>query len=306
MVMEEVDKMLAQLRQEEMDDITLRDYCQAEEVKVETEIEDMEHKITDLSELVGRLQGAKRKLQEEQTATEAEIASTEDAMAEALSERNAESEEFRAALKDDLDAVEILGKATGALKESQPSLLMQVEHREKRVWAWNKGPEYDDTGAPPDTFSKPYGGPRSQSGGIQEILGYLKEDLENEIILSKEAESKSAAAFETFRATTTETLQALQTKLTSLETQEAETDEKIRQNEQSKESTASMKESKQAYRESLRPKCDWMKEAFQTRRTARQEEMTGLLHAKASLAGAGAGEELELSQQSRQVFLAPK
>merc|ERR1719159_2330751 len=118
LVMESVDKMLAELRQEEMDDITLRDYCQAEEVKVETEIEDMEHKIQDLTELVGRLEATKRELQEQQTATEAEIASTEDAMAEALSERNAESEEFRAALKDDLDAVEILGKATGALKES--------------------------------------------------------------------------------------------------------------------------------------------------------------------------------------------
>ena len=35
-----VDKMLAELRQEEMDDITLRDYCQAQEVKVEGEIED--------------------------------------------------------------------------------------------------------------------------------------------------------------------------------------------------------------------------------------------------------------------------
>merc|ERR1719182_544905 len=44
-VITSVDKMLAELRQEEMDDITLRDYCQAEENKVETEIEDLKHEM---------------------------------------------------------------------------------------------------------------------------------------------------------------------------------------------------------------------------------------------------------------------
>merc|ERR1719386_83986 len=62
-VIHSVDKMMAEPRQEEMDDITLRDYCQAEEVKVETEIEDMEHKIQDLTELVGRLEATKREKQ---------------------------------------------------------------------------------------------------------------------------------------------------------------------------------------------------------------------------------------------------
>merc|ERR1712159_522961 len=42
-VITSVDKMLAELRQEEQDDIDLRDYCQAEEVKVEGEIEDLQH-----------------------------------------------------------------------------------------------------------------------------------------------------------------------------------------------------------------------------------------------------------------------
>jgi len=48
-----------------------------------------------------------------------------------------------------------------------------------------------------------------------------------------------------------------------------------------------MKAQKKQYREDLKPKCDWMKEAFQTRREARQQEMTGLLEAKGSLAGGG-------------------
>merc|ERR1719313_1443302 len=63
-----VDKMIAELRQEEQDDIDLRDYCQDEENKVEKEIQ------ADIKQ------------------TETDIAATEDAMAEALSTRNSENE----------------------------------------------------------------------------------------------------------------------------------------------------------------------------------------------------------------------
>merc|ERR1719454_2647405 len=51
-----VDKMLAELRQEEQDDIDLRDYCQDEENKVENEIEDLEHRITNIEGLIERLE----------------------------------------------------------------------------------------------------------------------------------------------------------------------------------------------------------------------------------------------------------
>merc|ERR1719263_1045379 len=93
-VITSVDKMLAELRQEEMDDITLRDYCQAEEVKVEGEIEDLQHEMDTLQGLLDRLNAKKQE-------TQTDIAATEDAMAEALSNRNSENEDFKAALKDD-------------------------------------------------------------------------------------------------------------------------------------------------------------------------------------------------------------
>merc|ERR1719235_1393768 len=108
MVITEVDKMLAELRQEEMDDITLRDYCQAEEVKVEGEIEDLVHEMDTIQGLIDRLNAKKKE-------TQTDIAATEDAMAEALSNRNSENEDFKAALKDDIDAVALLASAIDAM-----------------------------------------------------------------------------------------------------------------------------------------------------------------------------------------------
>merc|ERR1719482_1975382 len=110
-VIESVDKMLAELRKEEQDDIDLRDYCQDAENKVENEIEDLEHLISNIEGLIDRLNGKKKELNADIKQTEADIQATEDAMAEALSIRNTENEEFKAALKEDEKAVEILGKA---------------------------------------------------------------------------------------------------------------------------------------------------------------------------------------------------
>merc|ERR1719238_1329535 len=94
-VITSVDKMLAELRQEEMDDITLRDYCQAEENKVETEIEDLKHEMETIQGLIDRLNAKKDETIADRKQTETDIQNTQDAMAEALSNRNTENADFK-------------------------------------------------------------------------------------------------------------------------------------------------------------------------------------------------------------------
>merc|ERR1719160_1942692 len=69
-----VDKMIAELRQEEHDDIDLRDYCQDEENKVENEIEDLQHKATNIQGLIDRLNAKKKEIQADIKKTESDIA----------------------------------------------------------------------------------------------------------------------------------------------------------------------------------------------------------------------------------------
>merc|ERR1719313_3019007 len=281
-----VDKMIAELRQEEQDDIDLRDYCQDEENKVENEIEDLEHKITNIEGLLDRLNAKKKELEADIKQTESDIADTETAMAEALSTRNSENAEYKAALADDEKAVEILGSAKEALGEF--GKFIQLHKKEKK--ASKEDPEYDTEGnIPEETLSADYGGKRDMSGGIESILGYIKEDLENEIKVCKQNEAMAQGEFESQRSTATKSLNALNTKKVTLETTLAETEEKIKDAEEDKEDQETTKENKEKYRDSLKPKCDWMKESFNNRRTKRREEMDGLLQAKASLAGGVGG-----------------
>merc|ERR1719261_341555 len=284
-----VDKMIAELRQEEQDDIDLRDYCQDEANKVENEIEDLQHKATNIQGLIDRLNAKKKEIQADIKQTESDIAATEDAMAEALSTRNSENEDFKAALKDDMDAVALLASAIDAMTAfyKNNKLPLGLMGKKARVHQ----PEYSvDPDAAPETFSAPYGGRSSEGGGITSIMGYIKEDLENEIKTSKAAEAASQKEFEEQRAAALKSVEALNQKKVTLEQQEADLDEQIADAEGEKEGKNTMKKQKKQYREDLKPKCDWMKEAFETRRDNRQEEMNGLMHAKASLAG---GEEEE-------------
>jgi len=279
-VIESVDKMLAELRKEEQDDIDLRDYCQDAENKVENEIEDLEHLISNIGGLLDRLNGKKKELIADIKQTETDIETTEDAMAEALSTRNEENEQFKAALKEDEKAVEILGEAL----EAMGAFAKNNGFIQKSA----KGPEYKEGTMPDDALNEPYGGKRSESGGIESILGYIREDLQNEIKTTKAGEAKSQGQFEEQRSTATKALNALNTKKVTLETSLADTEEKLADAEEDKETQTTSKENRQKYRDSLKPKCDWMKETFGTRRTKRREEMDGLLAAKASLAGGGA------------------
>merc|ERR1719198_2920720 len=258
-VITSVDKMLAELRQEEMDDITLRDYCQAEEVKVEGEIEDLEHEMETISGLIDRLNAKKKETQTDIKQTETDIAATEDAMAEALSNRNSENEDFKAALKDDIDAVALLASAIDAMTAFYKNNKLPLGLLAQKKGTHSKeDPEYSvDPDKAPETFSAPYGGRSSEGGGITSIMGYIKEDLENEIKTTKAAEASAQKEFEEQRAAALKSLEALNQKKVTLEQQEADLDEQIADAEGEKDSKGTMKSQKKQYREDLKPKCDW-------------------------------------------------
>merc|ERR1719321_660149 len=239
-VIGEVDKLIAELRAEEQDDIDLRDYCQDAENKVENEIEDLQHKATNIQGLIDRLNAKKKEIQADIKQTESDIKATEDAMAEALSTRNEENEEFKAALEEDEKAVEILGEALeamGAFEKNNGFIQKSAK----------KSPEYKEGTMPDDDLNEPYGGRRSEGGGIESILGYIREDLQNEIKTTKAAEAKAQAQFEEQRSTATKNLNALNTKKVTLETSLADTEEKIADAEEDKETQETSKENRQKY-----------------------------------------------------------
>merc|ERR1719352_1444079 len=113
----------------------------------------------------------------------------------------------------------------------------------------------------------------------------IKEDLENEVKESKEAEATALAEFNKQRAAALATVAALKEKKTSQEMQKADTDEKKEDAAGVKTDTETMVVEKQMELDSIEPNCSWIKGAFDDRRTKRKAEIEGLITAKAVLAG---------------------
>merc|ERR1712176_204950 len=103
---------------------------------------------------------------------------------------NEESERFKAALKDDADAVAIIAKF---YKDNKiPLELMQHKKEDPKY-------SVDEDKAPDATFSDA-GSRNSESGGIIAIMEMIKEDTENEMKTSREDDAQAEADYEKQRA----------------------------------------------------------------------------------------------------------
>merc|ERR1719235_979749 len=121
---------------------------------------------------------------------EGQIKDTKKEMSDLLDFRNKEEAQFKKALKDDMDAADLLRQAIAALakfyKDNKIALPALVQTK--------KAPEYakDEDKAPETSWSgSDYGGRSSESGGILAILEMLVEDTEKEI---KEGRADNADA----------------------------------------------------------------------------------------------------------------
>merc|ERR1719146_576915 len=127
-------------------------------------------------------------------------------MDELLQMRNTESEEFKQALKDDADAVDLIAKAIVSLTEFYKNNKIPLNLVQKK----KEDPKYavDEDKAPELSYEGDYGGRKGESGGIISILGMLKEDTENEMKTSRDEEAEAQKDYEKQNAALKETLDA--------------------------------------------------------------------------------------------------
>ena len=154
-----------------------------------------------VSSLIDRLNARKSETAADIRQRETDITATEDAMAEALSNRNSEYEDFKATIRDGINAVEPMASAIYALTASSNNKLSVGNIIQKRT-AHGKGvSEFSvDPEKAPEAFAAPCGGRSSEGGGITSITGYFKEYLEDEIKTTKAAEAPAQKKFKEQRA----------------------------------------------------------------------------------------------------------
>lgn len=277
-VVEEIDKMLQVLKDEEKADINHRDWCKEETFKNEQEASRYEYKVGKTEAAKVRLETQLEELENTLATTVEEIQSTKDEIKQMEDERLAEHKAFETAKSDDEGAVELLEKAVESLssfyKNNPPALLQK--------------PEFGDEDTAPDSTFSDKNKSKGENKGIVSILTMIKEDLEAEISNGVKGESAAHADFEAAMINAKKVLKALNEKKTNLKASIVDTNKQIDETQDDVDELKGLLEDEKKYLLEIKPDCDWIMEEFMPRRNARTEEMNGLVDAKALLFSAAA------------------
>jgi len=284
-VMETIDTIIQTIKEEEQADISKRDQCKDEYLKIESTVEDLSWKIEKNVAHIEKLEALIALREEERVQT---IEAIEDVTKEigAMEEmRIDENTKFKEAKSEDEQAIELLEQAKTALAafyEKHTAIAKDTafisQEPEEPVF------QVSEDQAPDATFS--HKGKRKHAAkGVLSLLSIIQEDLRSEIKEGIRDEGKAQLDFEARLDAAKQLKQELEDKKVNLDTAIAEHKEEMADEHTKMESNQKDKDDELAYKKDIKPDCDWIIGAYEKRRDHRQAEMEGLTEAKEFLAG---------------------
>jgi len=281
-----IDQMIADLRKEEAEDIAHRDRCQGAENKNKNDKEDLNHAIEKSDAKLESLRTKEEELKREIEALIESIKTTEGEMEELLKLRNKAVADFRQALKDDTQAVELLSQALVALTEfyrKNKIEMLQKEDPEKE-YTINQD-EMPKTSWQDGAGAGAYEGRKSDSQPIISMISSIKADLENEMKVAREEDATAQTDYEKQRQAMRDSVAADTATKVATEKELGETQESIADTEDFKGRRQADLSAQEDLAGTINTDCSWVETHFESRREARKTEISGLEEAKNYLAG---------------------
>jgi len=289
-VLASIDQMVDMLRKEEQADIEHRDRCQASENKNANDMEDLQHAMEKAAAEITRLEGEASRLDGEIFTLETDIGSTKSNMEERLALRNTEEADFKQALMDDSDAVQLLEKAIESMREFYKrnkidfALVAKKSHQEpKYTENPDKAPETSWSGSS-------YGGQSEETSGVVAILEMVAEDLKGEMKVGRKDDANAQEMYMSEYHKMKDTLNAQMAVKLAKEKELSDVNADKLDLEEEKDAKGVDKDAEASLTQSIYQDCSWVASHFQSRRDSRKAEMEGLVEAKGYLAGVESGE----------------
>jgi len=281
-VLKAIDDMIATLRQENLDDIDKRDECIEEYKNIDSTLKDHAWKIEVNEAKIAKYESQIEAAEKEKAETIKTMEELNQTMIEMKTQRTTENQEFLQAKSDDEQAIVLLKQAVDALMKYHDNNNVTIGPLE----LVQQGPEFEKSAdqAPEADFSGK-GNRKGESKGILSILANIIEDLGGEIRVGQRDEAAAQLSYEDALAAAQKLYAELEEKVVNLEGVIAEkTQKKLDETTLMEQNEATVKTTNE-YKAEIKPDCDWMLGAFETRNSKRTAEMDGLVQAKEFLAG---------------------
>merc|ERR1719399_845342 len=273
-VLDEIDKMIKLIDEEQKSDEEQKEWCETEREENHKKKEEKEKKIEDLKakieELVDRIENPETGLKVQIKQTEDDLKKNHDAQVTETAQRAEENKAYQMNVKNIVAAEGLLHKAIKVLK----AYYDQFEKEEEKELL-------QEDPAPPETWEDEeeqggYAGQREAGGDVITMLEFIaKETKKEETETHKDEEEAqhsyedSMAELKSEQAKLSETLAQLQDELAEAEKELFETREDLAVTE--KELKAVEK-----YLLKIKPGCDYIEENFDARTEARGKEKEAL------------------------------
>lgn len=294
-VNEAIDKMVADLRDQQAVDMKEKGYCVEEIALNEREIARTQDKLDNLQGVVGDLTRAVEQLTKDIDTMKKDIVEMEKEMKKASAIREAEAADYHATIVDQQLTQAILQKALDrmsqvySLAQARDAALVQQEQDALLGLEQPGAPHIQTSGNATD----PGNGParfgeyeKNKKGGA--VLGMLKKVIADCVRMeaeAREADIESQNAYEAFMKDSN--LSIKRYTLTIVTMSESKVDKQKELSIAKDDLTATMKvlENLHAMTIELHDRCDWLLKNFDKRQEARVSEIDALKEARAYLAG---------------------
>jgi len=286
-----IDDMLALLREEAADDIRHRDMCEDSIKQYGNEKGDADNALSKATKQQKRLNRTKHELSDEITKIEGEINTTNVNLAALTKLRNKDHQEFSAALKHDTEAVALVREAIVTLNKFYKNNKIPIELTQKAAMSAPKYTEDEDEAPKTSWSGSDYGGRKSETSGIVEILEMLVEDLEKEIADGRADEAEDEKDYQKQAGSLQKVLDTKDATKVGLEEERANVQDDLDVAEDEMSDQTALGNNKAKSKLNLKADCAWVESHFEKRKTDREDEMQGLVDAKSFLAGVDAGDD---------------
>jgi len=300
-VIELVDKLVATLKTEQVDDNNKREYCEMQIDHTEDAVKGLARNIEDLKTLTADSEETIATTADELKALADGLKALDKDVAEQTDMRKEEHEDYVELLSTNRAAMDILGVAKNRLnKFYNPKLYKpppKPELTEEERISENFGApafvqvhvhhqQQKDAPPPPPEAVSTYKKKSQESNGVMAMIDLLVADLQKEVTEAEVTEKDAQGEYEQFmREAATKRVTDSKT-ITNKE--EAKANAEMTLQKSKDESQSKMKEimATEQYLGNLHKECDWLMSNFDLRKEARAGEIDSLNKAKAVLAGA--------------------
>merc|ERR1719453_1012186 len=287
-----IDKMVAELKTQQADEVTKRDWCVDELNKNNLTMEAKYDLQASLQTKIADLESAIEAMTKDIETKTGEIADMQTEMKRASEDREAENADFQQTAMDQRMTQMILSKALDRMKQVY-ALLQQRARAHLRAISQHAAP-----GAPhiqtSATDTDPGNGParftkyeKNAGGGkvVAAIEGIINDSkaLEADAIA---AEQDAQTAYENFMKDSNAEITKLSEAIANLSAAKGKAEEDLSMAKSDLDSTNKELEGLHQEATDLHGSCDYLLKNFEVRQSARQNELDGLAEAKAILSGA--------------------